>query len=276
MAAGNFRKDVEMSMKTAIRDLLPLRYQVPAKYLFNRIGGRMEPELEILGRLIDRGAHVIDVGGNRGTYAYKLHGLGCRVEVFEPNSVCAGILSAWAAGKSNVTVHSVALSNSEGNAVLHVPVDASGTAHDASASLENTPAGAVENKTVALRTLDSYGFHDISFIKIDVEGHESSVIEGASGSIVKMKPALLVEIEQRHIHRPISEVFGSILDFGYQGFYLRNGRIEGISGFDPGKDQDFEGALSAHGNYINNFIFVHPATVNDSFRRMVADAGMSL
>lgn len=265
-----------MGLKSSLRDLLPMRYQVPVKFLFNRLGGSLEPELQLLNLLVGENDHVIDVGGNRGTYAYALHGLGCRVEVFEPNGVCADILAAWAAGKSSVSVHSVALSNAEGNAVLHVPVDAAGTAHDASASLENTPSGAVEDKTVALRTLDSFGYRDIVFIKIDVEGHEASVIEGAAGSIAAMKPSLLVEIEQRHIHRPIDEVFGMILNHGYRGYFLRDGKLQGIGHFDAGKDQDFEASLHAPGKYINNFLFVHPATVTAEFRRFVADAGMTI
>ncbi len=258
-----------MGLKTVLRNLVPMRLQVPVKYLFNSLGGRMEPELDILNVLINAGDHVIDVGGNRGTYAYKLHKLGTWVEVFEPNGVCADILKAWAAGKSSVNVHSVALSRCAGSAVLHIPVDAAGIAHDASASLENTPSGEVEDKTVELKTLDSYGFRDIAFIKIDVEGHESSVLGGASTTIETQKPSLLVEIEQRHISRPIAEVFDLIMAYGYSAFFLRGGKLQNINNFDVSKDQDFEGSLHQPGNYINNFIFVHPSTVNPKFRKIV-------
>ncbi len=258
-----------MSLKTALRNMLPARLQVPAKFLYNRLGGQLEPELDILKDLVQAGDHVIDVGGNRGTYAYKLHALGCRVEVFEPNGVCAKILNAWAANKPHVSVHSVALSNVAGSAVLHVPVDAAGIAHDASASLENTPSGEVEDKTVELKTLDSYGFRDITFIKIDVEGHESSVLGGASTTIETQKPSLLVEIEQRHISRPIAEVFDLIMAYGYSAFFLRGGKLQNINNFDVSKDQDFEGSLHQPGNYINNFIFVHPSTVNPKFRKII-------
>lgn len=266
-----------MGLKAILRNLVPLRFQVPVKYRFNAFGGRLEPELEILRLLIDADEHVIDVGGNRGTYAYKLYKLGARVEVFEPNGVCAEILNAWAAGKPTVTVHPVALSNSAGSAVLHVPVDAAGTAHDASASLENKPFASSQDKTVELRTLDSYGFNDIRFMKIDVEGHESSVLGGAAASIAAQKPALLVEIEQRHLSRPIAEVFELIMAFGYRAFFLRNGALQDIAQFDVLKDQDFEGCLDSPENYINNFIFVHPATVNAKFRAAVQlELGMVL
>ena len=51
---------------------------------------------------------------------------------------------------------------------------------------------------VELRTLDSYGFEDVAFIKIDVEGHEEAVLAGAGDTLVRAKPVLLIEIEERH------------------------------------------------------------------------------
>lgn len=258
-----------MGLKAIVRNLVPLRFQVPVKFRYNAFGGRLEPELAILRLLIDAGEHVIDVGGNRGTYAYKLYKLGARVEVFEPNGVCADVLNAWAAGKSTVTVHPVALSSSAGNAVLHVPVDSVGTAHDASATLENKLFDVAEDKMVELRTLDSYGFSGIRFIKIDVEGHESSVLGGATATIASQQPSLLVEIEQRHLSRPIAEVFELIMAYGYQAFFLRNGILQDIAQFNVLRDQDFEGCLHSPENYINNFIFVHPATVNAKFKAAV-------
>lgn len=258
-----------MGLKAALRSFVPLRMQVPVKYLFNALSGRLEPELDILALLIDSGDHVIDVGGNRGTYAYKLYKLGARVEVFEPNGVCADVLNAWAAGKAPVTVHPVALSSSAGNAMLHVPVDSVGTAHDASATLENKLFDVAEDKMVELRTLDSYGFSGIHFIKIDVEGHESSVLGGATATITSQQPSLLVEIEQRHLRRPIAEVFELIMAYGYQAFFLRNGTLQDIAQFDVLKDQDFESCLHSPENYINNFIFVHPTSVNAKFKAAV-------
>ena len=258
-----------MGIKTVLRNLVPLRLQVPVKYLFNTFSGGMEPELDILSLLIDAGQHVIDVGGNRGTYAYKLYKLGANVEVFEPNGVCSDILKAWAAGKPSVCVHPVALSSCVGNAVLHVPVDSAGTAHDASATLENKLFAKSEDKTVELRTLDSFGFQNITFIKIDVEGHECSVLGGASATIEAQKPSLLVEIEQRHLSRPIAEVFDLIMAYGYSAFFLRGGKLQDINQFDVLKDQDFEGSLDRPENYINNFIFVHPSTINPKFSKAI-------
>jgi hypothetical protein len=63
-------------------------------------------------------------------------------------------------------------------------------------------------------------FQDVSFIKIDVEGHELSVLEGGVRTIANNRPVLWVEIEQRHLSRPMSDVFEFIKSLGYDGgFY---------------------------------------------------------
>jgi FkbM family methyltransferase len=58
---------------------------------------------------------------------------------------------------------------------------------------------------VALQTLDSFQFENVSLIKIDVEGLAFSVIKGPEQKIASSRPVLLVEIEQRHFLCPINE-----------------------------------------------------------------------
>ena len=45
-----------------------------------------------------------------------------------------------------------------------------------------------------LRTLDSFGFENVSVIKIDVEGYENEVLAGAADLIRASKPVILIEI----------------------------------------------------------------------------------
>ena len=44
------------------------------------------------------------------------------------------------------------------------------------------------------RPLDDFGFSDVSLIKIDVEGHENAVLEGAKETIAGSRPVVIVEI----------------------------------------------------------------------------------
>ena len=47
---------------------------------------------------------------------------------------------------------------------------------------------------VEVRTLDSYAFRDVRAIKVDVEGSEMAVLEGGRETILRDRPALIVEL----------------------------------------------------------------------------------
>lgn len=243
-------------LKSTLRDAIPHRHQVPIKYWYSAARRHLEPEMALLPYLVGRDAHVIDVGGNRGIYAYVLGRLGARLEIFEPNPLCSGILSDWATHRSDVRVHPVALSANPGSAMLHVPVDAEGVAHDASASVEAHPTGKTHDIPVELRTLDSFGFRDVDFIKIDTEGHEMAVIDGAQETLSASMPALLIEIEERHhAGEPISTIFARVTALGYAGFFLKDGQLAPIDRFEPLRDQSMA-AFERGSAYFNNFLFL--------------------
>ena len=109
---------------------------------------------------------------------------------------------------------------------------------------------------VARRTLDSFACTDASLIKSDVEGHESKVIAGAAETLRAARPALIVEIEQRHIARPIASIFEQIASFGYRGYFLLGGKLVGIERFDPERHQSLDAFASGSGEYHNNFLFL--------------------
>lgn len=252
-------------LKALARDAIPARRQVPVKYLTDRLRGHLEPEMALLPFLVRRGERAIDVGGNRGTYAFALARLGARVEVFEPNPACVRVLGGWAAGRTGVTVHPVALSAGAGTAQLHVPVDARGVEHDSSGSIEASHAAGARDVEVPVRSLDSFGFDDAVLIKIDVEGHESRVIDGASVTLAASRPALLVEIEQRHIAGPIADILAGIEARGYRGFFLADGRLRPVAAFDPARHQTAE-AFAAGRGYFNNFLFLDAEALPGSSR----------
>ncbi|WP_341237313.1 FkbM family methyltransferase [uncultured Limnobacter sp.] len=243
-------------LKTSLRNLLPRKYQVPAKYWYGHVRRTLECEMELLDHIVNDHDLVIDVGGNRGVYAYKFWRLGSKVEVFEPNPKCMDVLSAWANGKSSVSLHHVALSSCSGSATLHIPIDKLGVEHDASASIEHSDFDIVRDQVVPLKTLDSFAFESVKLIKIDVEGHELSVIEGAINTIVTSKPVLLIEIEQRHNKKPISDIFHRIENFGYQGYFMKKDRLVKLDKLDVLKDQAIENLNNSDESYINNFLFL--------------------
>ena len=65
----------------------------------------------------------------------------------------------------------------------------------------------------------------IGFKKIDVEGHEKEVIDGARKIININRPVLLVEIEQKHTKNEVIDTINYINNLGYNSFYLNNNEL---------------------------------------------------
>jgi FkbM family methyltransferase len=249
-------------MKSALRDALPRRVQVPFKFWYCKLRGNLEVEMALLPSLLHSSDRVIDIGANRGVYAYLFAQLASRVELFEPNPACYKILASWAAHKPHVSLHSVALSDHDGSAQLYIPVDSAGVQHDASASIENSGSGQFCQQTVTLSTLDSFRLSHVALIKIDVEGHELSVIQGARTTIISNKPALLIEIEKRHSKNPFSSIFNLLHESGYQSFFFNGKNLRPIESFDLERDQCLDN-FGIKNAYINNFLFLHHDRLNN-------------
>jgi len=68
---------------------------------------------------------------------------------------------------------------------------------------------------VPLRTLDSFDFKDVSFVKIDVEGSELEVLEGGRRTISRDRPHLLVELLAGTHDGPLGAIAWIKDAFGY-------------------------------------------------------------
>lgn len=111
-------------------------------------------------------------------------------------------------------------------------------------------------RTVSVKTIDEYNYNDVDLIKIDVEGAEYSVIEGAINTIKCCKPLLIVEIEQRHISQPIENVFELITNLEYVGYFLLEGELLSLHEFDYAVHQEPYLGDEMNKSYVNNFIFM--------------------
>lgn len=215
-----------------------------------------EQRLLFLDELVDPNRHAVDVGAWWGPWTYWLHKRAASVTAFEPNPEAAEFLGRVS---PDATVHNIALSNTRGTAQLHVaPV----RGMDALASLhpKDIPGDAADAVTfeVETRPLDSYELQDIGFIKIDVEGHEFEVVEGAVETLQRWKPTVLIEIEQDACIRPIDELFGTFTDLGFVGAFRRNAAWVPLADFDLARDQVAFAATPTDVRYINNFVFAPP------------------
>src|SRR5205085_3620821 len=124
----------------------------------------------------------------------------------------------------NIEIERVGLSSKSGDATLYIPV-LNGLALTGWASLApgNCPDTAEHfTKAVKVTTLDSYHLDRVSFIKIDVEGHELHVLRGAQRTLMESQPTVLVEIKEpnreavfrffsaiNYVHQPIDKISGT-------------------------------------------------------------------
>lgn len=215
------RSLVRVALLDPLRTLMPARYRLGYDFLLLRATGRAEKELVELDRLLDRRELAVDVGANRGFYSYAFTRRFRRVVAFEPNPAVVADLERM--GVPNLEVHNVALSSSEGTLELFVPRMDGREQHGwASFDPGNLP-GATDFRVleVPVRPLDAFGLKDVSFIKIDVEGHEPAALAGAAATIRESRPTVLIEVKGRN-RDEVLEFFDRL---GYAAFHLRAGKL---------------------------------------------------
>ncbi len=199
--------------------LVPLPWRVPFRYRAQRLVGGLEPEMVLLPRLVPRDKLAVDIGGNRGTYAYALSRLARQVVSFEPVPTCTRLLTAWSRRTPNVVIHECGLGDHEDTLVLHVPrVNGSLTTTRASFARVD---GDGEDLSVPIKTLDQFELQDVGFVKIDVEGFEYSTLQGARTTLERWRPNLLVEIDaQVQSAEDFARTFDLLHELGYDAHYL--------------------------------------------------------
>jgi FkbM family methyltransferase len=145
-----------------------------------------------VGRARGRLPEIIDIGANLGLTVAALAPQASRILAVEPNPVTAGYLefNNGLNRLDNVWIARTALGDAQGE-VRFIPSPFSAGSHIANDTF-NTSAIAVPMTT--LDTLVSeYGFEDIGFIKLDVEGFERQVLDGAAETIARHRPVIFME-----------------------------------------------------------------------------------
>lgn len=224
---------------------------------------RFEPEMGRIVRECERGGTALDVGAWYGPWTYWLSRRVDKVVSFEPNPDVRRVLERSV--RKNVTVRGEAASNSTGTATLTLPPGDRGT--EGRASLEGLDEAGARTVDVPTCRLDELGFTDVRFMKVDVEGHEIAVLEGATELIERWRPIVVVEVEDRH--GSIDGTVELMKSHGYDGRVLIGDTWVPLRHFDLAAHQreqlaDREGesylniVVKQSGRYINNVVFQHP------------------
>lgn len=227
-------------------------------------------ELKIVEAVAPRDRLAIDVGASWGLYTFLLQRCASAVVAFEPNPQKAKYLREFFRN-SNVVVHQMALSDSPGEVELIVPAGAS-----AFATIETKNPLWSMNEKVAARirvtrqTLADFSFSPIGFVKIDVEGHEYSVLSGARALLLRDKPILYIRIERRHNPNEFGRTFKFLSDLDYCGYFSDGPRLTDIRFFAVERDQPPQNVDGDRfvGRYIYNFLFMPLSEIGDTFAKL--------
>ncbi len=143
------------------------------------------------------GRVVVDVGANLGLSVLALAPLAARVLAVEASPRIAAALrrTVEANGlEARVAVAAVALGATPGELAFH---DSAHSAGSHLMSAETLGGQALPTVTVPVETLDAlvarHGLGRIGFIKIDVEGHETEVLDGAAATLARDQPTVFLE-----------------------------------------------------------------------------------
>lgn len=161
-------------------------------------------------RAIDAGAHV-------GIMSLRLSKTFDVVESFEP------ILDEYLkqnVGK-NVNVYNHALGEKETTVSMEMGVYNSGMSAVKPAHEIRNAAKLISN--VSVKTIDSYEFDDVDFIKIDVERYEWQVIQGAMKTIERCLPVCCIELHNDYKDK--SRVLKYFDDLGYTCVQIKDDYI---------------------------------------------------
>lgn len=198
--AGTYRRILALrrapvdviSERDGIRFRLDISEWVQMRIFFDRFIPTYDvDELEFAKRALRAGDVALDVGAQVGLYTLTFSravGRAGRVVAFEPDPRNRERLLANAALNDfarNVTVVPTALSDRAGEATLFRSSDTGHNSMQAAVALETR----VDQIRIETTTIDEYcrreSLERIRLAKIDVEGHESAVLAGASQTLAR-------------------------------------------------------------------------------------------
>ncbi len=183
------------------------------------LSGRYESHLTaVFERYCTTGMRVVDVGANLGYYsllASKLVGPSGRVVALEPNSEnCRLLLSSLRLnGITNVQLLPVAADTSTGWAYYSTHIGSNGGLI-ADGDLLSHPGNVVPTFR-----LDDLVDSPVGFLKMDVEGAEGRVVQGATRIIERDRPIITTELKDEMLQRvsaiSVAEYLGYFEKLGY-------------------------------------------------------------
>lgn len=235
-----------MTIEQPALDRRTWKHELYDGLLKNSLLGWLEP-------IIIRDTITIDVGGNTGYQAYW-HSQYNNVITFEPVKEVYDILMQNMSnmGVSNIEFRNKAVGSE--NKKVKLFIDSKRLSMTSQSPLVDD----VTEREVDMVQLDTQGYDKrVGFIKIDVEGYELDVLEGASDLIDIDKPHCMVEIYKPWCDKitPAEKYFTWFKDRGYNCFYF-NSMTNNFIKVDS-VEQGVHAVEKYHFQHDGDFLFTH-------------------
>ncbi len=173
---------------------------------FKDAPGQQKEQREASLRYVSSYRNALDIGSNIGQWTRPLAKIFEKVICFEPNPNFRECF-ARNINEPNVILHPYALSSHEHTAEQ----GKTDTYLNHKVGDTNPRDGDIECKS-----LDSFDLAEIDYIKIDVDGFEIPLLEGAKETLTRNSP--VINIEMKRAKRPVitRRATGILNDLGYQ------------------------------------------------------------
>lgn len=188
----------------------------------------------------------VDIGANYGTHSLLFLVSGVPVITFEPNAACHDYFrAACVLNGVSPSIEPVALGSQTGEAELvYPPQDTWFGSVNTEVGKRLMRDGSVETRTVPLRRLDEYLPRMAGkkvFMKIDVEGNELAILQGAEALLESVRPVIVFEAWRGENRAKIASLFDR-KDYGIASLPLRAGlppALKSPEAFTDATEDDF-------------------------------------
>jgi FkbM family methyltransferase len=154
---------------------------------------------------------VLDIGANVGLFATRFSVHFEQVICFEPTTTVYDCIRLNCASLHNIRIHKVGLGQHSGTADISIPSTSKNCGAYSMVDFAQHHADIV-SETVPVMKLDDFQLCP-DLIKMDVQGFEPYVLQGALHTLARCAPVLMLEVEGTAVR---SQIHGILKPLGYQ------------------------------------------------------------
>jgi FkbM family methyltransferase len=194
--------------------------------MLERAWGFYEQEkIKAVQAFLKPGDTFVDVGGNKGDFALlaaKIAGTTGQVVCIEPEPTNSSWISRSIGlnGYTNIRLCTLALSDRDGESLLHL--GAKSGLHTLLTGAPDREHGSLKVKTRSLDSLlQELGTKSVKILKIDVEGAELQVLQGAAETIRANRDIILLLDVHPLLGVSLPEVFEYLRSLGLAAYQMR-------------------------------------------------------